>query len=251
MSDRRPEDPPATDSDTSSVSIEDDGLLRWLLRSEEGAVVVVRDVASTVTIVALIGLVLFAASGVWPPLVAVESGSMEPNIHTGDLVFVVDDDRFAGENAVDGTGVVTLEDGQNGGGKHFGRPGDVIVFAPDGDASETPVIHRARFWVEAGENWVETKADADALAGRTCADLSSCPAPHDGFVTKGDANDLYDQVDGRYAETTVVKSDWISSKAGFRIPRLGQVRLAFDSLLAVAPPQPLSGPISSAILPWP
>ncbi|ELY88002.1 S26 family signal peptidase [Natrialba taiwanensis] len=250
MSERRPEDPPATDSDTSSVSIEDDGLLRWLLRSEEGTVVVVRDVASTVAIVALIGLVLFAASGVWPPLVAVESGSMEPNMHTGDLVFVVDDDRFVGENAVDGTGVVTLEDGQNGGDKHFGRPGDVIVFAPDGDASKTPVIHRARFWVEEGENWVETKADADALDGRTCADLSSCPAPHDGFVTKGDANDLYDQVDGRYAETTVVKPDWVSSKAGFRIPWLGRVRLAFDSLFAVVTPQPLSGPLSSPIL-WP
>ena len=35
----------------------------------------------------LIGGILFGVSGAWPPLVAIESESMEPNLHQGDLVF--------------------------------------------------------------------------------------------------------------------------------------------------------------------
>ena len=37
----------------------------------------------------LIGGILFGVSGAWPPLVAIESESMEPNLHQGDLVFVL------------------------------------------------------------------------------------------------------------------------------------------------------------------
>jgi hypothetical protein len=38
--------------------------------------------------------------------VAVESGSMVPNMEEGDLVFVMEEHRFAGPGAVEDTGVV-------------------------------------------------------------------------------------------------------------------------------------------------
>jgi hypothetical protein len=34
----------------------------------------------------------FFISGVWPPFVSILSESMEPNIDTGDMVFIVDND---------------------------------------------------------------------------------------------------------------------------------------------------------------
>ncbi|WP_049928935.1 S26 family signal peptidase [Halopiger goleimassiliensis] len=216
------------------VTIEDDGVVRWFLRSEDETVVFVRDIVSSIAIVAVIGLLLFAVSGVWPPLVAVESGSMEPNMQRGDLIFVVDDDRFVGDDPVEGTGVVPLERGEESGDESFGQPGDVIIFKPAG-TDRTPIIHRAHFWVEQGEDWVE-RADQDVVGRVTCEDVHTCPAEHAGFITKGDDNDGYDQYGG--ANTDVVKPEWITGKATFRIPWLGHIRLFFDDLLGgmVLPP---------------
>ncbi|WP_265109432.1 S26 family signal peptidase [Halosolutus halophilus] len=216
-------------SDENAVSIEDDGVIRWFLKTDDGTVVFARDVASSVAIVAIVGLLLFGLSGIWPPLVAVESGSMEPNMERGDLIFVVDDDRFVGDDPADGTGVVTLENGQESNHEKFGNPGDVIVFKPDGSDRRTPIIHRAHFWVEDGENWVATQADPAYLNGNDCDDISTCPAPHDGFVTKGDANYNYDQI-GMNPKSNIVRPDWVSGKAMVRIPWLGHVRLTFDTI---------------------
>ncbi|HJJ33336.1 MAG TPA: hypothetical protein O0X19_03025 [Methanocorpusculum sp.] len=57
---------------------------------------IIRDIVIVLLIVAVIGLVLFAVSGTWPALVAVESGSMEPNIPTYALVFVAEESRYGG-----------------------------------------------------------------------------------------------------------------------------------------------------------
>ena len=218
------------------MTIEDDGVVRWFLRTDDGRVVAVRDVLTGVAIVAVIGLVLFGISGVWPPLVAVESGSMEPNMHRGDLILVVDDDRFVGDGAIADTGVVTYENGAAGGHEKFNEPGDVIIFKPDGNEFQTPIIHRAYYWVEEGDNWVDEQADPAFVNGASCEEVATCPAEHDGFVTRGDANDAYDQVVGSYAETDVVKPEWVTGKAMLRIPYLGYVRLAFETVLAVGGP---------------
>lgn len=214
------------------VTIEDDGLLRWFLKTEDGTVMMVRDVLTSVAIVAAIGLVLFAISGIWPPLVAVESGSMDPNMQEGDLIFVVGEDRFVGDNPIDGTGVVTLENGQESGYDKFGKAGDVVVFQPGGSETATPVIHRAHFWVEEDENWVEQADPAIIGEDTTCDDVASCPADHAGFITKGDHNGGYDQQTNRGARSDeIVKPEWITGKASFRIPWLGNVRLLFDKYL--------------------
>jgi len=183
------------------------------------------DVLSSVLAVGLLGLYLFAISGVWPPLVAVESGSMEPNMNTHDLVFVMDSDRFPAPEATGGTGVVTAERGTQTGYTEFGGDGDVIIFAPDGRTGETPIIHRAMLWVEEGENWYDRADPAYLQNADSCAELRNCPAPHDGYVTKGDNNAAYDQSRGL---SEPVKPEWVVGTAEVRVPGLGWLRLQFQ-----------------------
>lgn len=190
------------------------------------------DLLSSVGIVVLIGALLFTASGIWPPMVAVESGSMQPVMERGDLVFVMESDRFPGPGAHE-SGVVTAQAGQDTGYEKFDGSGDVIVYRPDGSDYRTPVIHRAMFWVEEGENWVE-KANPEYLpenavcdgageAVQNGADIASCPAPHAGFITKGDANAHYDQVNGIVRGP--VKPAWVVGTAEYAVPYLGNIRL--------------------------
>jgi len=182
--------------------------------------VYVRDVLGSIVAVVLVGALLFTVSGVYPPLVAIESQSMTPNIDTGDMVFVMDEDRFPGPDARHG--VVTAKTGEAVGYSTFGAPGDVIIFEPNGDTERTPIIHRAMFWVESGENWYD-EADANAVGpADNCAELRHCPAPHSGFVTKGDFNTGYDQAG---QTSTVVRPEWVIGTAEVRIPGLGWIRL--------------------------
>ena len=202
------------------------GWIRWALVTDQPTVEFVRELLVSVLGVVLVGLLLFAASGIWPPMVAVESGSMEPHMYRGDLVFVMEEHRLAPDIATGTTGVVTYRTAEGGDGyRKFGDYGDVIVFEANGGRS-TPVIHRARFWVEEGENWV-AMANAAYLPSGSCSSLPNCPAPHAGFITKGDNNDRYDQVAGISGP---VRPAWIKGTAEFRIPWLGYVRLSFADI---------------------
>lgn len=199
---------------------------RWTLNTDQPTVSFVREVVVSVLGVVIVGFFLFAVSGIWPPMVAVESGSMEPHMSRGDLVFVMDEHRFVPSSATGDTGVVTYHDAAARGDHwKFGDHGDVIVFEANG-ASTTPVIHRARFWVDTGENWVD-RANPQYLPGERCSSLPNCPAPHAGFITKGDNNGLYDQVAGI---SEPVRPAWIKGTAQFRIPWLGYIRLYFTEL---------------------
>lgn len=203
------------------------GWVRWSLRTEQPAVRFLREVLATVLTVALVGVLLFAISGVWPPLVAVESGSMEPHMSRGDLVFIVEADRYGGRLAVEGTGVVPADVAAAADYTKFGGPGDVIVYRPNGDGG-TPIIHRARFWVSEGENWYD-RADPNALRADSCRELRHCPAPHSGFITRGDANRYYDQSNAA-GISAPVRPAWIRGTAEVRIPWLGYVRLGASEL---------------------
>jgi signal peptidase len=193
----------------------------------EGWALFARDIVTSVLAVALVGIYLFAISGVWPPMVAIESGSMEPNMEINDLVFVMDNDRFEPGQAHGETGVVTAANAS--GYDQFGNGGDVIVFTPNGNGGTTPIIHRAMFWVEAGENWCE-QANPDFL-GTNPPDGEICEADHAGFITKGDANSIYDQVPRSQTRveqqrlSAPVKPEWVVGTAELRIPGLGWLRL--------------------------
>ncbi len=181
------------------------------------------DIVGSAGAVVLVGVLLFAVSGVWPPLVAIESPSMEPHIDEGDLVFVMAEERFSGANAEHG--VVTAQRGERY--VRFQQPGDVIVYEPDGNPDRTPIIHRAMFYVEAGENWYD-RADPDARGGAdNCAELTNCPANESGFITKGDNNRHYDQIGGRPISDPV-RPEWIIGTAEYRVPLLGEIRLGWN-----------------------
>ncbi|WP_299236234.1 S26 family signal peptidase [Natronomonas sp.] len=210
------------------------GWIRWFRAVDSGPLLYVRDLVTSVLIVLAIGGVLFAASGVWPPMVAVISDSMEPNMERGDLVIVVDNERFTPEAGVthegEQTGVVPADVARTTGRTTFNAPGDVIVFQPNGNAGRTPVIHRTMLWVEEGENWYD-RADPDAVGSAdSCAELHHCPADHAGFITKGDnerTNANYDQVTRLSAP---IRPAWIIGTAELRVPYLGHVRLLFSSV---------------------
>jgi len=198
-----------------------------------------RDIGTSVGAVVLVGAFLFAVSGVWPPLVAIESGSMEPHIDTGDMVFVMDAERFSGGEARHG--VVTAATGTETGYRTFQQPGDVIVFEPNGNEQRTPIIHRSMLWVEEGENWYDRANQTYVGSADSCDELQNCPAPHTGFITKGDnkvTNNRYDQVTGA---STVVRPEWVIGTGTFRIPRLGYVRVQPSQLWHTSVSIPLGG----------
>lgn len=170
-------------------------LKRWL----RGLVV---DLAKSLAIVAVVSAVLFAYSGVWPPLVVVQSGSMEPNMYKGDVVLV---------RAVEGTGPGAVNTYRGGGGEHFGMPGDVVVYSSPEDGRASPIIHRAMYWVDEGER------------------IDGIHATTSGYVTKGDANSASDQRIG--ITTSPVEPEWIRGRAVLRVPLVGYVRLALGKVL--------------------
>jgi len=101
-------------------------------------------VAAIIVVVFLAAIYLY--TGVWPPLVVVESSSMQHSdgesflgvIDTGDMVF-----QQAARTRAD---VVTYLQGRATGYATYGDYGDVIIFHPNGNLVVTPVIHRAILW---------------------------------------------------------------------------------------------------------
>jgi len=214
------------------------GWIRWFFTTERGAVVYVRDVVTSVAAVMFIGLILFAISGLWPPMVAVESESMNPNMDRGDLVFIMDNERFTPDEAPTyeggSTGVVPADTAAETDRTKFNSHGDVIVFMPDGDELRTPIIHRAMLWVEADEDWYDRADERFVGSADSCEELSDCPAPYDGFVTLGDNNGQYDQVGNRQI-SSLVHPEWVVGTAEVRVPYLGNIRLWFSGLSTTPP----------------
>jgi signal peptidase len=123
--------------------------------SDHWAVSLARDVLWVMVVVGCIALALYLICGTWPAVVTVESSSMEPHMNIGDLVVVVQQDRFGP--------VQTWEEAQSTGYQKFGDYGDVIIYRPNGQtdfwasigllplSSQHPIIHRAMTWVDAGQ----------------------------------------------------------------------------------------------------
>lgn len=162
-----------------------------------------RDVLFVIAVVAIFISVSRIALGLWTPMVAVESGSMIPHIQIGDIIFVESADRKE---------VITYMEGKQSGYTSFDDYGDVILYRPKGQDGVTPIIHRAMDYVEKGEPMWE----------------GGPPAPHAGYITKGDnskTNSKYDQ-QGDISHLQPVKREWIIGVARFsRVPILGCVSL--------------------------
>lgn len=225
--DRRP---PSEDSSETYGVDSGDSLVTRFRTAQTGPLMFIREMLTSVVTVAAIGLLLFGLSGVWPPMVAVESGSMEPHMEKGDLIFITEPGRFAPEKTHQKTGVVTYRMGQKTDYRSFGSYGSVIIYDRPNDFGP-PIIHRARFWVSEGENWY-SEANPDYVNADNCEELRYCPAPHAGFITKGDNNAEYDQANGI---SEPVRPQWVQGIARIRIPYLGWVRLGFSGSAFASP----------------
>lgn len=129
----------------------------------EQVILFARDLAVAFVIVAIVMGILVGYTRVWPPMVVVESSSMQHSnaesfvgvIDTGDLVLV----QAVGQPS----DVVTYVQGRLTGHQTYSAYGDVIVFHKPGDLlSSTPIIHRAIVYVV----WKPGGMDVPSLAGR-------------------------------------------------------------------------------------
>jgi signal peptidase len=180
-----------------------------------------RDLLWVFLVVGGIALTLFLVSGTWPAVVTVESESMVPHMNVGDLVLVVEKDRFGP--------LITWEEGRESGFQSFGDYGNVVIYRPNGNASIHPIIHRAMFYVESGAVIpVTIQIDSYRFDG-------NITASHEGYITKGDNNPNIDQVGAiqGIGQLEPVRSNWIIGKALFAIPYLGYPALYLPEFAAV------------------
>ncbi len=158
------------------------------------------DVLLALLIVAVVGGLLYAYSGTWPPIVSVVGDSMYPHMHNGDLVLL---------QGLDRTDVITSV-AANATGDHitYALPGDVIVYRPRGDPGVKPVIHRAMYWVNQSEPmWPGGPA-----------------APASGYITLGDNNDGQLDQNSSICRYQPVRPEWIIGVAKINVPYLGHIR---------------------------
>ena len=177
--------------------------IRKFKESDNFWIGLLRDFLFVAAVVAIFSSVSYTTLGLWTPMVAVESGSMIPHIQIGDIIFV---------ESINRTEIVTYADGKNSDYTSFDDYGDVILYRPYGKEGVTPIIHRARYYVEKGEPmWNGGPA-----------------SPHAGYITKGDntrTNPSFDQ-QGGISYNQPVKKEWVIGKARFkRIPLLGCISL--------------------------
>jgi signal peptidase len=169
-------------------------IIKWL-RGEGRLPGFARDLVFVLVVVGTISIISQLTLGIWTPMVAVESGSMEPNLKIGDIVLI----QGASKKEI-----ITWQEGEETNYTTFNLPGNVILYRPYGKekitlvdqlahlvlrrpySSEkaTPIIHRALYMVEEGKPMWE----------------GGPPAPFSGYITKGDHNTEIDQRAGRIKE---------------------------------------------------
>ena len=175
-------------------------------KSDKFWISLTRDVLTVFLAVLIFASFSHIAFGMWTPMVAIESGSMEPNMNIGDIIFI--------EN-IDQTQIITNQPDNNS-YSSFGKSGDVILYRPYGRKDATPIIHRAIYYVNKGEKmWP-----------------GGPPAPYSGYITKGDntiTNTHFDQ-QGDISYHIPVKEEWIIGVARYKIPYIGYVRLMLPKL---------------------
>ncbi len=242
--------PPSTKRSDSSPSSAGKGLAPPDPGNEGGGLALYRDVGLALGIVFILFLAAYFYAGNWPPVVLIESGSMEHSdddstlrtgtIDTGDLVLVKKVDER--------DDIITYLMGRKSGHKTYGDYGDVIVYHKNGLEGGTPVIHRAMAWVDVDNELGETvyrvegyPHDFSASEGITIPDIDAkevgkTGSQHgelkwSGYLTKGDSDGNSD-VDQKPALFDIeqrpvqpVKVDFIIGKARGEIPWMGMLKL--------------------------
>jgi len=128
-----------------------------------------RDILVAAIIVAIFLGAMYAYAGVWPPLVVVESSSMQHGDRTSFIGVIDTGDMVFQQAAPDRSSVTTYLEGRNTcpptssncGYMTYGDYGDVIIFRRAGFA--TPVIHRAIMYITLHSNGTADVPDITAL----------------------------------------------------------------------------------------
>lgn len=121
-----------------------------------------KDVVLAIAIVGGVLGSLFLYTGVWPPMVVVESGSMmhapctapgqpdfcDPQVGYGKLGTIDPGDMVFVKRAPRREDIAPLAEAGNPSARNYGKPGDVVVYFPFNNRGDTPIIHRAMAYVE-------------------------------------------------------------------------------------------------------
>ena len=184
----------------------------------------VQDVVVAIVVVAIVLLSLWAYGGRWPPMVVVESESMQHS-HDQSFVGVIDTGDLTLVRTLEKVGeVITWVEGRERDHRTYGAFGDVIVYHKNGLLQTTPIIHRAIVrivWNATGQGFDVPSLDnvynvhhsfrihdlssyhsgshqkIDLLVNVTAIlnNFNANPSvePHGGIITKGDHNREIDQ----------------------------------------------------------
>jgi signal peptidase len=107
------------------------------------AMALIQDVVVALIVVAIVLGSLYVYGGRWPPMVVVESESMQ---HSDDLSYVgvIDTGDLTLVRTLDKAGdPVTWIEGRESDYSRYGEFGDVIIYHKNGLSQTTPIIHRA------------------------------------------------------------------------------------------------------------
>ena len=218
-----------------------------------------KGVIVALVVVAVLILGLWAYSGIWPPLVVIESPSMQHSstrsyigvIDTGDLVIVKD---------VPGAGTIRpYLESMTSGYQTYGEYGDVVIYHPLGNAFITPIIHRALCWVDYNitgggydvpglqdipaamwnvsggpKAWYDIKGtltlygigynSVSVVIDFAIIKSHSGASPQSGFITLGDNNHgIVDQMTSICPQP--VRGEWVEGVARGEMPWFGLLKL--------------------------
>lgn len=186
-------------------------------------IALVQDVVVALVVVAIVLGSLWLYGGRWPPMVVVESESMQHS-DTLSFIHVIDTGDLTLVRTLEKAGsVTTWVEGRDTDYRTYGEFGDVIIYHKNGLTSTTPIIHRAivrivynetgggfdvpslgniwnnkNFFVIQGfTSYHSGRAETIDLVINTSVILNNFArnggAPHGGIVTKGDHNREVDQ----------------------------------------------------------
>lgn len=227
-----------------------------------------KEIVYAALIIAIIMGSLYAYTGRWPPLVVVESGSMQ---HSDDTSYigVIDTGDIVLAKQSSFSDITTYVRGRATGYSTYGDYGDVIIYRRYGLES-TPIIHRAILYLE----WNESSHSFDAPGLRYLTEgrdyvvnggngwhditgtitiidygyahrdltinvgylIERPNSRHSGYITGGDHNIARNfGVDQPRICAEPVKYEWVVGKAEGELPWFGIIKLMFSGTLNAHP----------------
>ena len=178
----------------------------------------VRELVLAAGMITLLVLAMWAHTGSMPPLVVVESNSMQHDsdgeigtIDAGDLVLV---------HAPEDNRIVTFAEATDSksdyyGYESLGMEGDVIIYERNGESDSTPIIHRALFEIVIGQS-VPAENQDQCEGGVFWEDvcITSWSVPGSDQVNVKEINLIFDgENTGKYACEGIAAqhgSEWFS-----------------------------------------